>query len=224
MGTHTLSDQLRSELLRRRLPRFYVHRVVREFDDHADDISAEGDAPRARLGDPSLLAQRFAAEYRARHFAGRHPWLVFLIAPIPCTILAAIVSFFVGFLVIELTEPLLSGPAAPWASRFMVLAVCKAAIVAPLMAGTWTFGRLAYRSGCGGRWFWMASLLQCLLGALTQLTVTLPEEYQNGALAVGCSFPPDINWPFLALPLLLAIGVAWHARRPVETPTSTLPA
>jgi hypothetical protein len=219
MNAPSLSAQLRCELVRRRLPRFYVHRVMREFDDHSQDIVAERqETPDAdRLGDPRQLAQHFATEFRARHFAGRHPWLVFLLAPIPCTLVAVIASFFMAFATVELLEPVLPAAAAPWLSRFLMIAACHVGLVVPLLGVTWIFGRLAYRSGCGARWFWTASLLQCLLGALTQLSVSLPAERTNGSIEIGLSYPPAMNWEFFALPALVAVGLAWHVSRRVDT-------
>jgi hypothetical protein len=198
-----------------------VHRVLREFDDHADDIAGEGDAPRARLGEPAQLAQRFAAEYRARHFAGRHPWFVFLVAPIPCTILAAILSYIAGFGLLELLGAASPLGAMRWSSQFLAIIVCNAGLILPLLSVTWIFGRWAFRSGCGARWLWTVTALQCSLGAITQLNMALPTEPGNGTFSVGFSFPPQVHWPFVLLPLLVAVGLARHARQAEATPRHT---
>jgi hypothetical protein len=207
------SDQLRRELLRRRLPRFYVHRAVREFTDHGHDIAREGASAgdsAERMGDPQALAARMATEFRARHFAGRHPWLVFAFAPIPCTILAAALFCVVMMISIELLDPIISAVGPSGSHELFVSIACHAGVVVPLLGMSWWFGKLAYRSGCGARWSWTASLLMCLLGALTQFQLEFPTANTNGVFALGVSVPPAINWSFLMLPLLTAFGLAWH--------------
>jgi len=209
---------LRHELLRRRLPRFYVHRAVREYADHFHDIIREGvsdDSSASRLGDPTTLAAQLATEYRARHFAGRHPWLVFALAPIPCTILAAALLIAVGATAVELLEPALGAVAL----RCLLVAVFYASLTLPMLGATWFFGRWAIRSGCGARWFWTSSALVCALAAATQFHLSFATEPQKGSFSVGLALPPQINWPFLALPALTAFGLAWHvANRTTPTP------
>lgn len=209
MSVLSLSNQLRHELLRRRLPRFYVHRAVREYADHFHDLIREGvsdDSSAARLGDPQALAAQLATEYRARHFAGRHPWLVFALAPIPCTILAAALFIAIGATTVELLEPVLGAVSL----RCLLVAVFYTSLTLPMLGATWFFGRWAIRSGCGARWFWTSSALVCALAAATQFKLSFATDTQDGSLIIGLALPPQINWLFLALPLLTAIGLAWH--------------
>ncbi len=224
MSTLTHSDQLRRELIGRRLPRYYVHRVMREFDDHSQDIAAErAAAPTdvARLGDPRHLANRFATEFRARHFAGRHPWLVFALGPIPCTIVAAMLVYTVGFFLLEACGSLQPLGATSWISQFLAIVVSYAGLIVPLVGVMFCFGRWAYRSGCGARWFWTVCVLQSLLGALAHSQLKLPTEPGNGSFSVGLSVPPSLNWPLLALPILAAIGMAWHVTQRADTARPT---
>src|SRR5262249_4843710 len=86
-------DTLRTHLLRRGLPRHYVRRVVGELEDHQQDLldeqtilptdSGTAPTPHERLGDLTALTDRIVAEYQSRRFAGRHPVLAFVVAPIP---------------------------------------------------------------------------------------------------------------------------------------------
>lgn len=214
MSSLTLSDELRRELVRRRLPRFYVHRAVREFTDHCQDIDAEGASAAVsgeRIGNPRELARQFATEFRKQHFAGRHPWLVFALAPLPCTIAGVAICYFAGFVCLHFLGLLTSDSATNFTSQFLALAMTQAGLIAPVLAVTWYFGRWAYQSGCGGRWFWTVAALQCLFAAAFQTQLVLPTEPGNGTFSVGLMLPPT-NWLFLALPLLVVIGMAWHVR------------
>jgi hypothetical protein len=219
MNAPSLSAQLRCELVRRRLPRFYVHRVMREFDDHSQDIVAEHQAmPDVdRLGDPRQLAKHFATEFRARHFAGRHPWLVFLLGPIPCTILLVALVFTLGFWSLELLGSFQTNGATSWSMQYLAIIVCQAGMIVPLMTVTYAFGRWAFRSGCGARWFWAVAILECALGALMHSQLKLPTAPGSGALSIGLSYPPAMNWELVALPALVAVGLAWHVSRRGDT-------
>ena len=211
MNAPSLSEQLRRELIGRRLPRYYVHRVVREFDDHAQDIHTEGDAATpARLGDPRQLARHFAREFRARSFAGRHPWLVFLIGPIPCTIALAILVFTAGFWLLDSLGSFQPAASTRWGTQFLALVACHVGLTLPLLTVMYCFGRSALRSGCGARWLWAVCALECALALLVNTQLRLPTAPGNGRFSVGLSFPPAGNWWLAALPLLVAVGLTWH--------------
>src|SRR6516162_152823 len=95
-------DSLHIELMRKGLPREYVRRVVQELADHQQDIQDEGPGSRTsggspspteeadRLGNPHALVDAIVSTYRASTFCGRHPWLTFVIVPIPLVILSFI--------------------------------------------------------------------------------------------------------------------------------------
>lgn len=219
MNAPSLSAQLRCELVRRRLPRFYVHRVMREFDDHSQDIVAEHQATPEldRLGDPRQLAKHFATEFRARHFAGRHPWLVFLLGPIPCTIALAIVVYTASYWLLQMLGSLQPMESTNWRSQFLAITACHAGLIVPLLTVTFCFGRWALRSGSGARWLWTVCALECLLGALVHTQLKLPTAPGNGSFSIGLSFPPAGNWLFAALPLLVAVGLAWHVSRRADS-------
>lgn len=225
MSVLSRSDQLRCELLKRRLPRYYVHRVMREIDDHSRDIAAESagnEATALRLGDPKLLAGRFATEFRSRHFAGRHPWLVFLLGPIPCTILAATLLYMAGFFALESLGSLRPSGATSWLNQWLAIVVCYGGLIAPIVGATLWFGRWALRSGCGARWFWTATALECLLAALVHTQLRLPTAPGNGMFSVGLGFPPVTNWPLVALPILVAIGMAFRLTHGTEAARRTM--
>jgi hypothetical protein len=90
-------NKLRTELVRRGLPRAYIERLLSELDDHFTDLveernspmgaarklQFESDDPQQRLGEPKQLAVFAADQYHSRTFWGRHPILTFLIGPLP---------------------------------------------------------------------------------------------------------------------------------------------
>ena len=81
------------ELRRRRLPWFYVSSTVREFTDHIDDLFSREkqmseQAFYQRMGSPIAAANQAADEFSFPTWLGRHPWLCFVIAPIPLLLLA----------------------------------------------------------------------------------------------------------------------------------------
>ena len=86
-------DRLREELRKRNLPPAYAARLIEELADHVTDLEQENPNKDAqmlveeKLGSPESLAEAAAVELAGRMFAGRHPVLTFLVAPIPATVL-----------------------------------------------------------------------------------------------------------------------------------------
>jgi hypothetical protein len=93
-------DELHSELRRQRLPQAYIRRLLSELDDHYEDLLEERntsmgaarklqieqgtqDDLQRRLGEPAQLALFAGEHYYARSFWGRHPWVTYLLGPIP---------------------------------------------------------------------------------------------------------------------------------------------
>src|SRR6476660_546432 len=100
MASHPSRDELRSELRRQRLPQAYVERLLAELDDHYEDLLEErstsmgaarklqpepgqSDDLQQRLGEPAQLALFAGEQYHARSFWGRHPWVTYLLGPLP---------------------------------------------------------------------------------------------------------------------------------------------
>jgi hypothetical protein len=100
MASHPSRDELRSELRRQRLPQAYIARLLAELDDHYEDLleerstsmgaarklqteSAQSEDLQRRLGEPAQLALFAAEQYHARSFWGRHPWVTYLLGPLP---------------------------------------------------------------------------------------------------------------------------------------------
>lgn len=220
MSSAALLNQLRGELSRRRLPPHYIARAVREIEGHCEDIASERQDSEAaseatlcrRLGDPVRLAADMASEFRAQHFAGRHPWLVFLGAPLPCTMALAAVWYFIGFCVLEAVGALVPQARANTAAIVLVQCFCVGGVAVPLLGVTMIFARWALRAGCGLRWVCAACVLQCLLGASVHTNLTLPTAPGKGSFSIGLGVPPA-NLAMLLLPCACAAAVAWRYLR-----------
>jgi hypothetical protein len=85
-------DQLRHELWKCRVPRFYSERLISELSEHLVDLQKENPSMDAhliaeeRLGNPEHLAAAAQREFRYRTFAVRHPVWAFAIGPVPALI------------------------------------------------------------------------------------------------------------------------------------------
>ena len=94
-------NRLREELSKRSLPPAYSARLLDELADHISDLQQENLSMDAqtnaedKLGSPESLAATAEKEYRRRTFAGRHPFLTFVVGAIS----TAFVTWFVIVLI-----------------------------------------------------------------------------------------------------------------------------
>ncbi len=155
--------------------------------------------------------------YRRRTFAGRHPVLTFLVAPVPITLIGWIAGFV-----------LFAMPA--FASREAILRnvsiaafeqICDAmmflAWFVPLSAITAWYGRLAYRSGRGWPWFGASCILLALLrGAFTHGVTHFGDGH--GRLELGFTTAPHLL-PML-VPLAIGLACVWWRLEPRRRATA----
>src|SRR5437762_6720774 len=90
MDSRQWHERLRDDLRRQRLPPSYIDRLVEELSDHIADSQTEDTSMEAQqaldcLGTTEQLAAAAGREFRRRSFAGRHPWLTFVIGPVALT-------------------------------------------------------------------------------------------------------------------------------------------
>jgi hypothetical protein len=99
-------DALRAELEQRGLPPAYIERLLGELDDHFTDLLEERSSSmgaarkldfeandlQERLGEPTQLAIFAAEQYRARSFWGRHPFVTFVLGPLPFLLICWIIT------------------------------------------------------------------------------------------------------------------------------------
>ncbi len=190
--------QLALELVRRGVMPSYAWRVSGELADHAEDISAAGLETSARLGDVDRLANQIVAAYRQRTFAGRHPVLAFVVAPLPLMLLAYAAYWFVGALVIfgsmKLTE----------FTSIAVLAVNAGAMFLPAMGAAGLICRSARRAGLSWRFTVFACLPVLVLAFGILFSTVRLDSLAHGTFTIGISLPwlgSALRIPSLVVPL-----------------------
>jgi hypothetical protein len=235
-------DALRAQLNRQGLPPKHVRRLMDELADHYSDLMEEktmnacGTNPETvenRLGKPDELAKAAAANYRGSRFAGRHPWLAFLVAPLPAMVLAWAATMIVAIGLFEAIPSVLGdayeteGKAISEWPAGLVWAVhafdFSLRFVVPA-AVTVLFCWLVRRSGRRARWALVACGLLAVFASGLQTAWEWPTAGQQGRYTVGfgANLSPHVPEPgyLLQFAVPLAVGIAftffWCRRRPPE--------
>ncbi len=201
MSTQSL-DTVRCALHRRGLPNAYIQRVVGELEDHQHDIAGEWsvtDASTAsnadRMGNPDVLANALADRYHDRTFAGRHPIVTFLLAPIPAVLLAWTALLLVLFGVVQLYKfwfdhTILTISDMSSVVVGVALLMHIVGIVVPPAAIALFFAWLAYRGGKGMIWSCAATALVAFAALCFHSVLLFPIEPGTGMYSVGFGFSP----------------------------------
>lgn len=178
-------DALRANLIARGLPARYVRRVVEELQDHQQDIVDERGmvSAESRIGDPTVLAERIVAEFRASRFVGRHPALAFVVTPIPLVIAA----WMVVFLGLALLSSPLEEAAGVTGRNVGAYAIYLGLRFVPFAGTAFVLCRSAYRSG-RGRWSLVACVLVALLAGSLVANLTFSTGHEDGRLMFGTLF------------------------------------
>ncbi len=154
MNSLLSSKRMLARIIGRGVPPTYASRVVRELSDHREDLIEAGDEQSgAALGEERHLAREIVAGYRQRTFAGRHPWLVFTLLPLPLMVLSIPAILYgvmlaysgVALLVMQLTE--FEPEAAPAMNFGFLVPAHVAMMVLPSLLCTGLVCRLARRAG-----------------------------------------------------------------------------
>ncbi len=239
MDARRWHDELVAELRRRGLPRAYCRRLAAEMVDHYHDALAEASAGApssyatslepgdhgmeaervqtvcGQLGDPHTLAAGAAREYHRRTFSGRHPILMFLVAPLPLALVAwagtvASIATLFGWLGPK------GGSDVPEAWRYgMPVVLVLWAVVPPTLVALLVC-RMSVRSGRTWRWVFASLALIALATAAFQSDLRWPSRPGNGQLMVGFglnSHPSAEQCLQFAFPLLAATLALLHFRR-----------
>lgn len=179
-------DRLRRELNRRRLPPAYAARLLEEWADHFHDLQKENQGMDAlnnaeeRLGTPESLAASAEREYMRRTCAGRRPWLVFLMAPLPLYFGAFMALGFpcvaAKSWVAPIDGPIVTEPSTlAWVVTYA--SVYALAFLPPLLAAA-LFCRLGKRAGRPA-WGFASCLMLAYLAFISHLGVHPPTETHN---------------------------------------------
>jgi hypothetical protein len=196
----------------------YIRRFTGELADHCEDFLQEPQRMDAkllnsRLGAPDELACRAAAALRQRTYAGRHPLITFVAAPLPTAALL-LASLVAAFLLVLSAVPEGStandyGPV--WAAIVMQGTVWTMRFV-PFVVGALLFCHLARGAVRGRRWSLVACGLVALLAVAFSVSLTMPTYGPgSGRLTLGFGVPPSgTQWLQALAPL--AIWLAYSAR------------
>jgi hypothetical protein len=208
MSKSSWLNEVAQSLTRQRLPREYIRRFTEELADHFDDfyhththsqekLGMDADAHITRLGAPEDIARRAAHELRRRTYAGRHPFVTFVAAPLPTAALL-LIGLCVPFLLIVTVVPddYAPGHFPAWAGAVMRSVVWSMQFV-PFIAGALLFCHLAKRATCGARWSFVACALVAMLAGSFAVQLTLPTGAAgSGSLMMGFALPFGFaHWP-----------------------------
>ena len=222
MSKSSWLNEVAQALRRQRLPRSYIRRFTDELADHFDDsyhtqsqerIGMDADAYATRLGAPDEIASRAVFELRRRTYAGRHPFIMFVAAPLPTAVLL-LVGLCVPLLLVFSAVPddYAGQEHLPAWTEALVQAVVWTMQFAPFLAGALVFCHLAKRAVCGARWSFVACGLLALLAGCFMVSLSLPTSGPgSGTLMMGFRLPPA---PVQYLQALAPIAVWFiYARR-----------
>jgi hypothetical protein len=212
-------NEVAGALRRQGLPRSYIRRFTEELVDHVDDyyhthsqekIGMDAEICTDRMGTPDEIARRAAHELRRRTYAGRHPFVTFVAAPLPTAVLL-LVGLCIPFLLILTAVPddYAPGYFPAWAAVVMQSVVWAMQFV-PFVAGAVVFCYLAKRAFCGARWPFIACALVALLAGSFAVHLTLPTGAAgSGSLMMGFAIPfRSIRWPLAFVPMQLLQALA----------------
>lgn len=230
-----LLEELRGKLLRRGLPRSEVARLVEELTDHLEDLTEEKEyAMRTdakelacleeRLGPADELADAAVANYHSTSFAGRHPVVTFLLAPIPLLVVVWAGFWCLGLAAAHFAPTVLGDayrlegkPVSDWPASLVWCArgLDYASRMAPQMLVAGLLCYVALRSGRGWRWGMLGCCLVALVAGLMVTQLDLPLESGKGRLTLGLALPPQSVWQVVQLfpPLAAGLLVLWRFNR-----------
>lgn len=195
--------ELRTELVRRKLPPLYVERMVLELGDHLSNLLEDRMSTDAkdlhgvfdRLGSPGHVAASAAREFRKARFSQRHPVLMFVLAPVLSLPLLWCASILGVLLMVKMLgiESGNSTTTAVWqATDAAIPYLIVALMVIPVAAAAAFFCRVAARAGVSWKWSLAACCLIAVLGSAAMTHFVLPTETSQGTLSFGLRFA---LWP-----------------------------
>jgi len=238
MDSRQWRDRLRGDLRRQRLPSAYIDRLVEELSDHLIDSQEEHPSMEAqnafvRLGNTNTIAANAGHEFRRRTFAGRHPWLTFVVFPVAfipllyVSLLAALfaISWIVGttmeWLVIPESQLWLSNAAQSRLEWWILAAFDFFVRFVPFVIASWIFCRLGRHSGM--RWW---PLVACTIVAITAgflFTKSVPSVGDKpGLWMIGLATRVEARqFVQLLVPLAATIWMLWGLPRRLSATSNT---
>ena len=238
---------LRAELRRRGLPSAYIERLLGELDDHyldlleernspmgaARKLSPESDDAQQRLGEPTQLAIFAAETYHARSFWGRHPWLTYLVMPLPLLIVAAVtfstaliaigqaLNFTCGR-ILGLQEPLENPGDHLLLQGIMMSLFSWYMLVAPPVASGLVLCRIYRRNALDWRWPVLGCAILALACSLLTVSFRIATQPGDGMFTIGVYAAASIKWiltsllPKFAVAMGIGLLLVKRARQQLE--------
>src|SRR5262249_12391450 len=147
-----------------------------------------------RLGTPEQLAAVARDQLRRSSFAGRHPVLTFVAAPV-ATVMGCLIAMILAVLIITESASWLRAAHGPLSDFDLGLLFCinQTARFVPFVVSTWIFARMARRSD---RVAWSASAcgVVALMGLLFTSTVMPPTPDSDWMWVVDViNWKPDLD-------------------------------
>lgn len=202
MEPHRWLAELEMELQRRRLPRRYVTRLVRELSDHVMDAweismikdDQSGIDPESRLGSPREVAESAEQTYCSRTFAAQHPvWMFGVLPPLLFAVVAFTIYFMSAAVFKFLVDSLILNELASstWLPTLAQGYLVGCLILASVSVAV-TFSLVARRYAIRRRWPMVAAVIIAVLcgGFWSQVTPKTPREM--GRVTIGFSLA---MWP-----------------------------
>jgi hypothetical protein len=239
MENEPLHNEFRSELERRGLPRAYIERLLSELDDHYTDLLEErstsmGAARKLqtefdndrfadveqRFGNPAQLAIFAAEQYHARSFWGRHPWITYLLAPLPllvtCWIAFGLAFWaftyglaFVGSQIFGWSDETFANPADYiWHQAAAITFMRWYVTVLPPLTAAWLLCRTYRRNALDWRWPIVGCILLAAVAGVFTTSYRIATEPNNGMFMIGFDVGTSTDWLLRFLPkFALALGI-----------------
>ncbi|MGI9458350.1 MAG: hypothetical protein ACR2NU_17450 [Aeoliella sp.] len=164
-----------------------------------------------KLGTPKKLASAVHEHFNYRTFAGRHPWLMFVLSPLPLFIVIVALQCLLisGLEWLGLIQPKGWMFSLLWNSMNYIPVV----VVTLWLCYCW---RQSER-----QWTWLLSAMSCLALAVAPFaaTVTISSEPGQSLIAVGVFFSDSfasyfLNAPYYLIPLAIGCVAIWlHSRQ-----------
>lgn len=208
----------------------HVRRIIRELDEHRDDLLAElqsqglpaaeneAEATR-RLGSDSAIIASALARSELKSWARRWPWLAFAALPLIALPMLIVVALFALSLLVEFAQHRLgNGPVIDSLHGFAAAFVASILWLLPPLcaAGCCVY---ALRRHAPLLWPIIGVVLVSLLGATVNASIDWPSAASQGALTAGFGFSTEtLSGPSIraAVTLLVALTpyiYVWRRRQ-----------
>ncbi len=190
----------------------YRRRLVEELSDHLEDVLEERNfvmstealqdqALYDRLGTADEIVRSAKVNLPESAFARRHPYVTYLVAPVPVLIVSWIAYLAALIGIVNLIKP---AAIEPWHGRVAGIVISGMAYIPTLvvvLAITW----IAARSHSKLRWWLAGALPVALLSALLIVGFQMPTAPGTGKLSVGFGMPPGLGQlPQFLIPMIAA--------------------